>query len=248
MCTTCLITRRAVIAGLAALPLAACDEAPEIALVTDAEVEAAGRAAWADISGQTPPSRDEGFRAALAEVAGRMLRAAGEDPGAWRVAAFGTDQVNAFVVPGRAMGVYEGLWRVAGGHDALAAVVGHEIGHLDADHAKERMTAERAGDLTQRLVGAVLRASEVELAAEIGAAVGVGLQYGVLLPYSRRQELEADRLGVRLMAAAGYDPRAALSFWERMEAARATRLPSILATHPAPADRIAELEAEIAAL
>lgn len=248
MCTTCLMSRRALIGGLAALPLAACEETPEIALVTDAQVEAAGRAAWADIAGRTPPSRDEGFRAALAEVAGRMLRAAGEDPGAWQIAAFGTDQVNAFVVPGRRMGVFEGLWRVARGPDALAAVVGHEIGHLDAGHAKERMTAEVAGDLAQRAVGAILRASEVELAAEIGAAVGVGLQYGVLLPYSRRQELEADRFGVRTMATAGYDPRAALAFWQRMEAARASRVPSILATHPAPDDRIEALEAEIGAL
>lgn len=234
----CLSRRRFLALGAAA-PLAACDGPPD--LVSDEEVTRMGLHAWSEIRAVVPLTRDAAFAGTLGEVSARLLRAAGEAPGDWEVVGFASEQVNAFVLPGRKIGVYEGLWRVAGGPDSLAAVIGHEIGHLEADHAQERMSAEKAGGIFQRVTRFALRQADIEFSDEIAAALGLGLTYGVLLPYSRRQELEADALGLRHMARAGFDPAQAAAFWRRMDA-RGSRVPALLATHPAPADRIEAIE------
>ena len=234
----CLSRRRFLSLG-AAMPLVACDGPPD--LVSEAEVERMGLQAWSEIRAATPVTRDAGFEDVLGAVSGRLIDAAGESAGDWEVVGFASDQVNAFVLPGRKIGVYEGLWRVARGPDALAAVIGHEIGHLEADHAQERMSAQKAGGIVQRIARFALRTADIEYSDEIAAALGLGLTYGVLLPYSRRQELEADALGLRHMARAGFDPAQAAEFWRRMDA-RASRGPAILATHPAPSDRIEAIE------
>jgi predicted Zn-dependent protease len=93
-----------------------------------------------------------------------------------------------------------------------------------------------------RALSMILELSEVEYSEEIAAALGMGLDYGLILPYSRRQELEADRLGLFTMAAAGFDPSEAVALWQRMEAAVTNRAPEFLATHPAPQSRIAAIK------
>ncbi|TGN61580.1 M48 family peptidase [Paracoccus liaowanqingii] len=239
----CHIDRRAMLklSGASSLSLlAGCDD---IDLVSDATVEAMGLQAWAEIRTATPASPDPALQRILAEVAERLLIAAGEASSNWEVLVFRGSEINAFALPGRKIGIYEGMFGVVQNRDQLAAIVGHEIGHLQAEHSQERMSAQVAQNWGLRALSWVLRAGEVEYAAEIAAALGVGLEYGLVLPYSRRQELEADRLGLITMAGAGFQPAEAVSLWQRMEAATAGRGPEFLATHPAPQSRIAAIKA-----
>jgi len=133
------------------------------------------------------------------------------------------------------------MFRVGQNEDQLAAVVGHEIGHVQAEHGQERINAQVAKDWGLRLIAFLLQMGDVEFAAEIAAALGLGVEYGLVLPYSRSQELEADRFGIRLMAEAGYRPPEAIAFWQRMQAAGGAQQPEFLSTHPAPQSRIEEL-------
>jgi predicted Zn-dependent protease len=219
-----------------------CDRLLPFDLVSDAETEAMGLEAWQALLAETPVSRDPSLQAALDEVAGQLLAAAGEDPGAWEAVVFAGPEVNAFALPGNKIGVYEGMFATAENPDQLAAVVGHEIGHLLADHSQERMTAQIAKNLGLRFITVLLRLGEVQFAEDIAAALGLGAEFGLMLPYSRGHELEADRLGLELMAAAGYDPAAAVELWRRMQAASGQRTPGFLSTHPTPDARIEAIE------
>ena len=233
-------------AGAAAPLLAGCGEDPPINLVSEGTVREMGLRAWQEMRGKMPASRDSGLQEALDRIAGRLLEAVGADPRDWEAVVFANPQVNAFALPGNKIGVFEGMFRVAGSADQLAAVVGHEIGHLQADHGRERMNAQVAKDWGLRILAFVLQLGEVEYAREIAAALGLGVEYGLVLPYSRGQELEADRLGLVTMARAGFDPAEAVQLWRRMEAANGNRLPDFLATHPAPQARIQEIERMLA--
>lgn len=222
------------------LTLSGCDDPP--ALVSDEKVEAMGLAAWDQIRAEVPPSGDAGLQSALARVSERILRAAGEAPGDWEVQAFASPEANAFVLPGRKIGVYEGMLRLVGSADQLAAVVGHEIGHLAANHAQERISAQVATNTGLRIIAQILNLGDVEYAEEIAAALGIGAQVGLLLPYSRSHELEADAFGLETMAAAGYEPRQAIELWRRMDQATQRRGFTFLQTHPAPVERIEAME------
>ena len=238
-------TRRSFLylAGASAVPLlAGCDEGG-FKIVPDATVERLGLQAWEDMRRQMPASGDADLQSALAGVAGRLLSAAGEEPSNWEAVVFASPEVNAFALPGNKIGVFEGMFRVFANPDQLAAVVGHEIGHLQAEHSQERMTAQIPKDLGLRVVALILQLSEVEFAADIAAALGIGVEYGLVLPYSRRQELEADALGVQLMDAAGFAPAEAAALWRRMAEVAGPRLPDFLATHPDPEARIEAIEA-----
>ncbi|TFL19181.1 M48 family metallopeptidase [Jannaschia formosa] len=238
-------SRRAFLTGAAVSPLAlsGCDRLP--LLVSEAEAAEMGRLAWDDIRARTPASRDATARETVARVASRLLAASGKDPAGWELGVFAGDTVNAFALPGNRIGVYEGMVRLAASEGELAAVIGHEIGHLDADHSRERMSAQKAGTGAMRLIAWLLNLGEIEYAEEIAGALGVGIEFGILRPYGRDQETEADLLGVTTMASAGYDPRAAIALWTKM-GARSGRGPEFLATHPSPRSRIEALEAAIA--
>jgi len=230
------------------LALGGCDWLPRFSLVSDAQVERSGLEAWGALRQSTPPSGDAALQAELDAIATRLLIAAGERPEDWEAVVFAGQEPNAFALPGNKIGVFEGMFPIAGGPDEIAAVVGHEIGHLQADHSQSRMSAELAKSFGLRLIAFLLNLGDVQFAAEIAAALGLGAEYGLVLPYSRRQELEADAHGLELMAAAGYDPEAAVDLWRRMEAAGAGRLPGFLSTHPAPQDRIEAIEAMLPAI
>jgi predicted Zn-dependent protease len=244
MCDHALTRRHLLRLGSAAtLPLlAGCDDFP-VQLVSDETVAAMGLEAWDALRSEIPPTSDRDLQAALDAAAARLLPAAGEAPADWEAVVFASAEINAFALPGNKIGVFEGMFRVFGNADQLAAVVGHEIGHLQAEHGQERITAQITKDWGLRVVALLLRLGDVEYAADIAAALGLGVEYGLLLPYSRRQELEADRLGLFIMADAGFDPAEAVALWRRMDAATDNRLPAFLATHPAPAERIEAIEA-----
>jgi len=229
--------------GAATAPvLAGCDQLP-VDLVPDGVVEQMGLEGWQRIRQQVPLSQDASLQSALQRIGEQLLAAAGEDPARWEMRVFASPDINAFALPGGKIGVFEGMFRVAANEHQLAAVVGHEIGHNQAEHAKARMTASVAKDWGLRLISIVLQLGDVEYAAEIAAALGIGAEYGLFLPYSRRQELEADRLGLFTMARSGFDPREAVSLWRRMDQSGGSRLPEFLGTHPAPEARIEAIEA-----
>ncbi len=152
---------------------------------------------------------------------------------------------NAWCMPGGKVAVYTGILPFTGDENGLAVVMGHEIAHAVAKHGNERMSQA----LLQQMGGAALSAALSSQPAATGAlfqlAYGAGTQVGILLPYSRVHESEADKIGLILMALAGYDPRAAPLFWERMAKSEKSRTPEILSTHPAPETRIKQLQSYI---
>jgi predicted Zn-dependent protease len=160
----------------------------------------------------------------------------------WEFNLVESKEVNAWCMPGGKVVVYSGLLPVAKDESGLAVVMGHEIAHAVARHGSERMSQ---GLLAQGLGTAlsVAVAKEPETTQQLWmTAFGLGAQVGVLLPFSRTQESEADRLGLVFMAMAGYDPHAAVPFWERMAASGGGKPPEFLSTHPSDETRIANLK------
>ncbi|WP_181706102.1 M48 family metallopeptidase [Chthonobacter rhizosphaerae] len=238
-------SRRAVLgflaAGAASPMLAGCEQVASL-VVSDEAVAELGAETWARLKAAKPPTRSAAAQRTAEEVALRLLRATGEDPRGWEVQVFAEPTVNAFALPGRKIGIFEGMLEVSGGGGGLAAVVGHEIGHVVAAHPAERITAEMARQWGLQLIAFLLEINDVAFAREIAGLLGVGAEFGFVRPYGRRQEREADRLGVFMMARAGYDPREAVALWRRMDAMGGAGLPAFLSTHPAPAARAEEIE------
>ena len=153
------------------------------------------------------------------------------------------DEANAFCLPGGKVFVYTGIFKYAANDDELAAVMGHEIGHALARHGAERMTSGQLAQVGGQVLGAVMQSrGNPQSTALVMQAFGIGTQLGVMLPHSRTQEYEADHIGLILAAKSGYNPRAALSFWEKFGNSGKTP-PEYLSTHPAPQNRIAQIKA-----
>ena len=152
-------------------------------------------------------------------------------------------QVNAFCMPGGKVVVYSGILPVTENESGLATVMGHEIGHAIARHGNERMSQGLVAQMGGMALGAALSSRPQETQQIFMAAFGLGTQVGILLPYGRLQESEADQLGLIFMAMAGYDPHAAVDFWQRMANQKDQAAPpEFLSTHPAHATRIADIK------
>jgi predicted Zn-dependent protease len=151
--------------------------------------------------------------------------------------------VNAWAMPGGKVAVYTGLLPVARDETGLAVVMGHEIAHAVANHGDERMSQGLLAQMGGIALSAALAQKPRETNNLFLAAYGLGAQVGVLLPFSRLQESEADRLGLVFMAMAGYDPRNAVAFWERMAGHKeGAAPPEFLSTHPADDKRIEKIK------
>jgi predicted Zn-dependent protease len=206
-----------------------------------------GAASFSQIKQQEKISTDPIANERVRRVGERIAAAAKDDlPRVeWEFVVFDApDTINAFALPGGKVGVYTGLLKVAESDDELAVVMGHEIAHVTARHGAERLSqslAIAAGGLV--LSEAALRDSQHR--DLILAAYGLGSTVGVILPFSRNNESEADEIGLIYSSKAGYDPRAALSFWRKMAAAKEGRSgpPEWLSTHPSDATRIRRIEA-----
>jgi predicted Zn-dependent protease len=185
---------------------------------------------------------------------GRRLARAAEDPQlrkqlrladikfAWEFKVVRSRQVNAFCLPGGKVVVYTGILPVCRTEAGLATVMGHEIGHALARHGAERMTQTQLVQIGELAAAASLGDMDPKTRNGVLAALGVGAQVGVLLPFSRSHESEADHIGLLLMARAGYQPAEAIEFWQRMERmSSGGRTPQFLSTHPAHATRIQDL-------
>lgn len=159
----------------------------------------------------------------------------------WEVVVFKDDNPNAFALPGGKMGVHTGMLKVAENQDQLAAVLGHEVGHVLAQHGNERMSQQQ---LTN--VGLAIAGGSGYLDTASMQALGLGAQIGILLPYGRTHESEADVIGLDLMSEAGFDPRESVQLWKNMQKAGGGAPPEFLSTHPASGTRIDNLLSHMA--
>ena len=234
-----------------ALALSGCYTVPEtgrrsLMLVSVGQETQLGAASFADIRARRTVSADAALNARVAKVGQRIARAVGDAlPGAqWEFVVFEDDSPNAFALPGGKVGVHTGLFKIARTDDELAVVMGHEIAHVTARHGSERLSQ-----------GLLLAAGGVALDVALKdkdsgerrawlAAYGLGTTVGVMLPFSRLNETEADQIGLRYAARAGYDPRAAVDFWTRMkaDAEGKAKVPEWMSTHPSDDTRIRNLE------
>lgn len=193
---------------------------------------------------QLPISNDPQGTAQVNRVSSRIARAIGpEMPAAeWEFVLFQDDSANAFAMPGGKIAVFTGLLDLVESDDELAAVIGHEIAHVMLRHSNQRMSAELLRGLGGVAAVAATKDMDDDDRALVLAAYGVGTQVGIMLPYSRTHETQADRLGLMIAASSGYDPRAAIGFWEKMSATGANSMPEFLSTHPGYDTRIRTLQ------
>lgn len=161
----------------------------------------------------------------------------------WDVAVIQSDQANAFCLPGGKMAVYTGLIPIAQTRDAMAVVMGHEIAHALLRHGSQRMAQQKLVQMGQVAAGMAVGGMDPQQQQAVMAALGAGAQYGLILPYGRNHETQADKVGLMLAAAACYDPKAAIPLWERMsQLGGGERPPEFASTHPDPANRIQVLQ------
>lgn len=162
--------------------------------------------------------------------------------GKWEVVVFEDKSPNAFALPGNKIGVHTGMLQLVDNQEQLAAVIGHEVGHVLSKHSNERASQEMAVSQGLNILQALTMPSSP--LGQLGfGLLGVGAQYGVLMPFSRTQESEADIIGVDLMAKAGFDPRHSIGLWQKMEQATQGKQPTeFMSTHPSHATRIQDLE------
>ena len=225
----------------------------QLSIVPDKEVLSASLTEYKSYMGTAKVSGDKAQSAQVTRV-GRRIASATEaylrgNGMAKEVANFAWEfnlvqdaQVNAFCMPGGKIVVYTGLMQLVSSDDELAVVLGHEVAHAVAKHSNERMS--------QQLIAAAGAAAATEAVAKAdetkrGIAekvFGLGAQVGVMLPFSRRHESEADYMGLALMAMAGYDPGVAVGFWKKMAAKGGSSMPAILSSHPSDSTRIADIQ------
>jgi metalloendopeptidase OMA1, mitochondrial len=240
------LTRRDFILGGTVLLLCGCAVTPitgrsQLMLVSEAEETALGVQAYREVLQKEPITQDPRYTEPVQRIAGRLEAAASRPDLRWEVNVIEEDKtVNAFALPGGKIGVYTGIFPIAQTEAGLAIIMGHELGHVIARHGAERMSQQMGAQMLGSALAVGFQASPY--ANTIMAAYGLGAQVGVLLPYNRLQESEADRIGLVLAAKAGYDSQAAVGVWQRMAKQSGRRPPPFLSTHPTPESRIEEIK------
>jgi predicted Zn-dependent protease len=161
----------------------------------------------------------------------------------WNVAVLQSPEANAFCLPGGKIAVYTGLFPITQNDDAMAVVLGHEISHALLRHGSQRMAQQKLVQMGQIAAGAAISNMDPQQQQAVMGALGAGAQYGLVLPYGRNHESQADEVGLMLAAAACYDPHAAIPLWQRMEQLNGgQRPPEFASTHPDPSNRIEHLQ------
>lgn len=228
-----------------------CKSAPytgrkQLIFVPEQQEVTMGQAAFSDVVSKEKLSENGRFQQIVQRVGLRIAGVTGRNDYQWETKVVASDTQNAFCLPGGKIVVYEGILPICQNEAGLAVVMSHEVAHVLARHGGERMSQTAAVNGAQSLVGFVMRNQEQVTRDIAMRAYGIGSQYGVLLPYSRKHELEADAIGITLMAQAGYDPSEAPRFWQRFAASSKGAKPAeFMSTHPSDERRAADLEKQL---
>lgn len=218
----------------------------QLVLVPEAQEMQLGVTAYQDVLKKEPPSKNEKYVSLVKRVGQRIAAVAGRDDFEWEFNVIKSDTQNAFCLPGGKVAVYEGIIPVCESEAGLAVVMSHEIAHALARHGGERMTQQSIKQAGGKLIEFAAKEQEESKQKLVLTAYGAASEYGVILPFSRKHESEADMIGLKLMAEAGYDPSEAPRFWERFASAKGGKeQPEWLSTHPSDARRAAELRAAL---
>lgn len=247
---------------LFAVMFAACATVPitgrrQLALVPESQLVTLSADQYRQLISQTGLS-DDPVRTREVEKAGRRIAAAAEafmreNKREGSIAGYhwefnlleDPEIVNALCMPGGKVAVFSGILPITENETGLAVVVGHEVAHSLANHSGERLSQLLVVELGGLTLSQALKEKPQQTQQLLLAAYGLGANVGFILPYGRAQEREADRIGLILMARAGYDPQAAIPFWQRMNAEEGERPPEFLSTHPAPESRMDRIRKDL---
>jgi predicted Zn-dependent protease len=240
------------IAALVAVVAIACETVPvtgrrQLQLISPGEEMQLGVSTYQKILQKSKVSTDPQLNALVTRVGSRIAAVADRPDFQWEYRVIEDRQANAFALPGGKIAVYTGILPITRDEAGLAAVLGHEVAHVTARHGGERMSQQVMAQVgvSAASIGTGLLVGDPGATRLAAALFGAGAEYGVLLPYSRAHESEADHIGLIYMAKAGYDPRAARDLWVRMAAAAkgSQRPPEFMSTHPSEERRIQQIEA-----
>lgn len=229
------------------LLVAACSTSPtgrkQLILMPAGELDKMGLQSFQEIKKQEKISTNKEVNAYVQCIADNITPHVSKSvhKGSWEVVVFDSPQVNAFALPGGKIGVYTGLLKVAENQNQLAAVMGHEVGHVIAQHSNERLSSGTLVQTGMQVADTAMAAGGVENKNLYMAGLGLGAQYGVLMPYGRVHESEADIIGQELMAKAGFDPKASVDLWRNMAKNSKGAPLEFLSTHPSNETRIKDL-------
>lgn len=216
----------------------------QLIFMSDAELNSMGLQAFETMKRDTPISSNVASNQFVRCIVEAITREVG---GQWEVAVFEDKSLNAFALPGGKIGVHTGLINLVDNQHQLATVIGHEVGHVLARHSNERMSQQVGSEIGISLVQAVA-APQTAMGQTAVGLLGVGAQYGVIMPFSRLHESEADRIGLDLMAKAGFDPAESIVLWQKMsQASQGPQPVEFLSTHPSHGTRIQDLQARLPA-
>lgn len=236
-------TITAIAIGTAGWVAAGCQQAPitgrnQLILLSDSQATKMGLEAYQQILQKSNLSDNSSYVNRVRTVGRRIAQVSDKPDLNWEFNVIQDDTPNAFALPGGKVGVHTGLFKVVENDDQLAAVMAHEVGHAIARHSSERMSTQMAVQLGVVGLGIAAGSENQQLASLAATAATLG----IVLPFTRNQEAEADHIGLILMAKAGYDPRAAVPLWENFRNYGGDRPPEFLSTHPSPDSRIERLK------
>jgi predicted Zn-dependent protease len=242
----------------ALLLLAGCTTVPitgrkQLSLVSDSEILSLSDESYKSYVSSSTVSTDK-TKSAMVTRCGTNIKNAVEayfkaqgqssqlDGYEWKFTLLTDNTANAFCLPGGKIVVYEGILPYTLNETGLAVVLGHEVAHAIAKHSNERISREMLVQMGGSVLSTAVSGKSAASQELINTVYGLGSNYGVMLPFSRKQELEADKMGLIFMAMAGYDPEEAVAFWSRMSAGSTSATPQILSTHPSDETRIAYIK------
>lgn len=245
-----LLLPAALLAGCATVPVTGRQQ---LSLVSSNEMQSMAAREYKSFLKENPPVVGTS-QARMVEEVGRRIQASVEHymkkkdlydqikDYQWQFRLVDSDEANAWCMPGGRVVVYTGLLPITRDETGLAVVMGHEIAHAIAEHGRERMSQGMLQMMGGVALAVALRERPAQTQALWLSAYGVGSSVGVMLPFSRLHESEADEIGLIFMAKAGYDPREAVDLWKRMAASKKGAPPEFLSTHPADETRIRKLK------
>ncbi len=234
---------------LIALIIASCYQAPitgrsQFIIIPEAEEIKMGLLAYQDVLKEETISHNRQYNDSVTRVGKRIAAVSGKSGYDWEYKVIEDDDtINAFALPGGKIAVYTGILPIAETDAGLATVMGHEVAHATARHGGERISAGILAQLGAAGLNVALRNNDPAVISAVNTAFGLGVTVGGILPFSRKQESEADRIGLVYMARAGYDPRESINFWKRMADANKGKPnpPEFLSTHPSYGTRVHNL-------